>query len=321
MKKPLPALDTDLLLPPVAPDRHHYFENSTSTPFGADAEPALSQAWWLAECALAAYADEAMTRHIFQEAALHVGAPVQGTQHGGQCYVLHDDEKIIITFRGTQALKREHLGGLDAFQDMVGKVMKDMLTDAKVRFAPWTGCSGGRVHRGFAASLEELLPRIVLQVDALLNESPGRKLWLSGHSLGGALATLAADRLNGVRGLHTFGSPQVGDSEFATRFNTPGWRFRNHADVVPWLPGTALGYAHVNGGKYFNRSHELIDEPGPLALLSDGTMGLPAAISAGLDALKQGQFAGGLTPAAINDHAPLMYAVKTWNAHVSSTEA
>lgn len=315
MPKPLPSLDISLLLPPVDSRRYAYFENAASHPF--ECLPALANAWWLAECAFAAYAEAGPARDIFLAAGLRAGAPIHGTLRGGQGYVLSDEEKIIVAFRGSHVLKPEHFYGLAPFHDMVRKVMRDLMTNASVQLVPWAGRSGGRVHRGFAASLEELLPQVVEQVNALRRERPERTLWLTGHSLGAGLATLAADRMEGVDGLHTFGSPQVGDGEFAARFKVPGWRFRNHADAVAWLPGTMLGYVHTSGGKYFNRHDELKNEPGPLVLLADGAMGLPAAAKAALEALLQGQ-SGGLAPEALNDHAPIMYAVKTWNALVSS---
>lgn len=315
MLKPLPSLDVSLLLPPVAADRYAYFANAGAHPFEA-AAPSLHNAWRLAECSFAAYAEPGQARDIFGAAGLRAGPPIHGTLRGGQGYVLSDEEKIIVTFRGSHVLKPEHLSGLAPFHDMVRKVVRDLTTNASVQLVPWSGRSGGRVHRGFAASLEELLPQLIEQVKVLRRERPERRLWLTGHSLGAGLATLAADRLEGVDGLHTFGSPHVGDAAFAARFDVPGWRFRNHADAIAWLPGTLLGYVHTRGGKYFNRHDELIDEPGPLTLLSDGVSGLPAAARASLEALLQGQ-AGALAPEALNDHAPIMYAVKTWNALVS----
>jgi triacylglycerol lipase len=218
-QKTIPAITAGLLLPPVSPERYKYFENEAKHPFDVtSAEPTLLQAWWLAECSLAAYADQAMAEGMFRRGDLKLAgkAPVLGKRFGGQSYVVADDKKIIVVFRGTQVVKSEHVGSIDRLHDTVKKTLRDMLTDAKVKLVPWTGRSGGMVHQGFAESLNEMLPGINERIDALKLEKPERKLWLTGHSLGAALATLAADRIEGVQGLHTAGASAT------TRMRCPG---------------------------------------------------------------------------------------------------
>lgn len=68
---------------------------------------------------------------------------------------------------------------------------------------------------------------------------------LTGHSLGGALATIAAIVLPDVKEAVTFGCPMVGDRAFCEQYQklslkTTRYVYRN--DPVPWLPGTRLGY-------------------------------------------------------------------------------
>jgi triacylglycerol lipase len=68
-------------------------------------------------------------------------------------------------------------------------------------------------------------------------------LVVTGHSLGGALATLLVTDLNATTALKpqawTFASPQVGDAVFAARYgglSTVSWRIYNQVDVVPYFP-------------------------------------------------------------------------------------
>lgn len=76
-------------------------------------------------------------------------------------------------------------------------------------------------------------------------ERKNQEVWLTGHSLGGALAVILAATLreNGVpvHGLYTFGAPRVGDKEFAKQLNRglrnkSHWRVVNEGDLVPHVP-------------------------------------------------------------------------------------
>lgn len=90
----------------------------------------------------------------------------------------------------------------------------------------WCGISGMRTHKGFQRAFASVASQMLSALQAVLNASTGERVIFVGHSLGGALATLAAlyvacklpdlrDRLVVV----TFGAPQVGDGEFVKVFN------------------------------------------------------------------------------------------------------
>lgn len=78
-------------------------------------------------------------------------------------------------------------------------------------------------------------------------------VFTSGHSLGGALATLAALdlkmslNLSDVRVI-TFGSPRVGNHVFTKWFEEvvgPSWRFTHDRDIVPSVPPGYMGFHHL----------------------------------------------------------------------------
>ncbi|WP_094606603.1 hypothetical protein SPSIL_033510 [Sporomusa silvacetica DSM 10669] len=113
-----------------------------------------------------------------------------------------------------------------------------------------------KVHKGFnqfvQAGLTAVLrnPRQVsLSLPDLLLSDPTRKLYLTGHSLGGAAATLAGTRLlsAGVNPeqlkIITFGAPAVGNAAFAAKFdpNLHLVRIVNSGDVVPGVLQTLVG--------------------------------------------------------------------------------
>jgi hypothetical protein len=150
----------------------------------------------------------------------------------------------ILTFRGTE---------LDA---------RDWVTNLNARPIPWP--KGGQTHEGFAAALE----RVWEEVARVLALSQGRLLY-TGHSLGAALATLAASRQS-PHALHTFGSPRVGDAAFAqTLAGLEHRRYVNSCDFVCQLPPEALDYRHAGPGCYLDHHGRLLLAPSPDAVARD----------------------------------------------------
>ncbi|MBX7056973.1 MAG: hypothetical protein K1X75_02830 [Leptospirales bacterium] len=103
-------------------------------------------------------------------------------------------------------------------------------------FMPRPGLSGGSVHRGFARIYSSLRPAPA-ELRALIGGGP---LTVAGHSLGGALATLAALELHAIRPrVYVVGSPRVGDGRFAGLFDRlvpQSWRIENVWDPIVDTP-------------------------------------------------------------------------------------
>ena len=100
----------------------------------------------------------------------------------------------------------------------------------------------GQVHEGFLTLWERLREQVLADLDKL---PPALPLTVTGHSLGGAVALLAAADLGQLyldRPLRpiqvvTFGCPKVGNLDFALNFQAGEvTAVRNFFDVVPWLP-------------------------------------------------------------------------------------
>ena len=200
-----------------------------------------------------------------------------------QVLVAGDDSKIIVAFRGSASLK-------------------DWFTDLDL--APVDG-----VHRGFLWALDAVWPRLndliedykgkaLKFADVATGTRPPRPapgVWFSGHSLGGALANLAAARLafqnRPVSGLYTFGQPRAGLSEWARHFDAEmsgsTFRFVNNNDLVTRIPPRELGFRHTGTLRYFDEHGTLWENISMWRRFLDQVRGrLSDIVSLGLDEIK-----------------------------------
>lgn len=193
------------------------------------------------------------------------------------------DGSALIAFRGTQPDEIRHLA-----------------TNLQAQQTDWTE-SGGRVHAGFAKAARSVLPQIA---DWLAGEGRGHsRLILAGHSLGAALATLAATVLKPAL-MVTVGSPRVGDADFvAALADSHIVRLVDGCDVVTQLPPALSFYAHAGAVTYITCvDGTCVDDPAPSLIEAD--RGLGRARYATEHAWK----AGSVLLRELADHAPINYA-------------
>jgi triacylglycerol lipase len=206
-------------------------------------------AWWLGQAADIAYGKPGEIRRTFESWGLGKFRFINGKRTGTQAFVAGNRKLIIVAFRGTEPKK-----------------IKDWFTDAKVRQVDG-------VHRGFKGALEDVWD----EVEDIIQVFKGRRLsfadvarrtrplaapsvWITGHSLGAALANLAVARMieedSPVAGLYTFGQPRTGSRRWARDFDQDfkdrAFRFVNNNDVVTRVPPRELGYRHVGTLRYFD---------------------------------------------------------------------
>jgi hypothetical protein len=146
-------------------------------------------------------------------------------------------------------------------------ILPQLTTQAK-RDAPIPDCTNCTVHSGFMTSWRNTRCTIIPYVEAALQSYPDYELTLVGHSLGGAVAALAALEFQ-ARGwsphVTTFGEPRVGNKAFNrfidARFNLHAtsaddalYRRVTHADdPVPLLPLEEWGYRMHAGEIYISK--------------------------------------------------------------------
>ena len=100
-----------------------------------------------------------------------------------------------------------------------------------------------KVHQGFWDAYAHCMKDIEAQVDAHI--PPELPLYITGHSLGGALAQIASAVLerDNLAACYTFGSPRVATLDFDGVVKCPHYRVVNSWDLVPSVPGPP--YAHT----------------------------------------------------------------------------
>jgi pimeloyl-ACP methyl ester carboxylesterase len=145
-----------------------------------------------------------------------------------------------LAFRNKITRTRGYLGVCDthavlAFRGSDPVTLQTWMTDLVVSLV---ACSEyqGRVHLGFSS----VLKRTWKKVEKILEESADKPLFLTGHSMGGALAVLTACRLEKMGrapvATYTFGAPRVGDRVFCAGYALPTYRIVNRLDLVPEMP-------------------------------------------------------------------------------------
>jgi triacylglycerol lipase len=151
------------------------------------------------------------------------------------------DTDVIIAFRGTLAFQNDDPQAPSNQQ----LIIEDWLNDAD--FTPQPDPELGLVHAGFKDSFDSLWPGIVQQIKAWQSAGklePKTKVYITGHSKGGALAMLAALKLRvenilPVTEVVTFAAPRVGGTDFAAKYAAQGivgYRYENQDDLVPHVP-------------------------------------------------------------------------------------
>jgi len=127
----------------------------------------------------------------------------------------------------------------------------------------------GEFHRGFFKSLEDVWPALHKRYKKLCQHKT-RPLFLTGHSLGGAMVSIAAAKLiqadQPFVSAYTFGQPRAMNPATARIFNNECdgryFRFHNNNDIVTRVPARVMGYSHVGSYLYIDTDKSIYTEPG-----------------------------------------------------------
>ena len=141
--------------------------------------------------------------------------------------LLDSPENQVLAFRGTACLR-------------------DWMTDVLVKRTSLM--DGMKVHTGFWEAFISVMDQVLAA-----GKRASKPLFITGHSLGGAMAVLAARAIvrNGwqVAGVYTFGGPRIGNAAFARSYDMllgrQTFRIIDEEDIVGRLPSWVFGWRHV----------------------------------------------------------------------------
>lgn len=199
-----------------------------------------------------------------------------------QAFMFKTDQFIVLAFRGSQELKDWRTNFSTRLKQFSIKTTMEPLEE------DWTP-PRGQVHRGFQAAWNSVEDQVLQQIEKWnVGRSAQMPLLLTGHSLGGALATVSAasliKRKFNIQGVYTFGQPRVGDWIFATEISSllkgKVFRFVNNNDIVPHIPPPYLPwnpfrlYVHLGQMLYFDARGNLKMRPNSIVRLIDFLIGL-----------------------------------------------
>jgi len=143
------------------------------------------------------------------------------------------DNVAVLAFRGTEV-----------------NSWKDIKSDLDARF--YKGKGGVKVHSGFSGAFQHVKD----EIRKALQDLESHSLYITGHSLGGALAIIASKEFerDNLAACYTVGSPRVGGEEFVEQIKAPVYRVVNSADGVPrvppsWTVDVVLWFVSLVNGK------------------------------------------------------------------------
>jgi len=167
--------------------------------------------------------------------------------NSAQAAVIEHQNYICLAFRGTNEIE-DWIDNINAFS------VKELF---------------GEFHRGFFESVDDVWKGMKHTLAELQREKR-RPLFITGHSLGGAMATVAASKLihedKPFTSVYTFGQPRAVTRDTSRLFNMECkdryFRFHNNNDIVTRVPARMMGYSHVGTYLYITEEGEIHKDVG-----------------------------------------------------------
>jgi len=156
----------------------------------------------------------------WEEAESQGFSPVLFAKGPHQCLVGNKQGQTFVAFRGTEFSK----GRFD-----------DVWTNLQSRQVRCRGADG-HVHKGYHDGVWALLPALRPMLKG--------EVYLTGHSMGAAMATIAGAIIR-PKAVYAFNSPKCGNQVFAKKYPTTIYRFVSIRDFAQSYPSDTKDWAHV----------------------------------------------------------------------------
>lgn len=190
--------------------------------------------------------------------------------------VIDCSDRIIVAFKGSTSMRNLKTSIQIYHERLLNVVPTDLDNVSELqRLQKIFGRSyeTAKIHKGFAMAYASVSHRVMRSIKRLIDEHP-RPVFLTGHSLGGALATICSldvwIKLRISRRqifVSTFGSPRVGNESFRRIYNSAialHWRIVVDPDMVPKVP--KVGYRHVGKKVVLTPHGHMFIDPSSLEL-------------------------------------------------------
>ena len=180
-----------------------------------------------------------------------VGTFDSGAPTDTQGYVCMHEHFAVLVFRGTT-------GDLDWRTNR--RARRVLLKDNKY---------GIEVHTGFLEAYQAAEARILELIKELPPQLP---VYITGHSLGGALSVIASAAISledgslrdRIAAVYTFGAPRVAKKGFDSLVKAPHYRVHNKSDLVPTVPPAWTGFRHSGDVRFIMTTDRAPDRFNPI---------------------------------------------------------
>lgn len=210
----------------------------------------LVNAWWLSKLSHLAYFERKEIEIHLEKVGLKLFSFF--SKNGSNAFIAASENFAVLSFRGTAIDETDNI-----------------MNDIDIRLTPIT--KNISVHKGFLRSLDQIWPEIKVALEQLKRERI--KIWYTGHSLGGAMATLATNRWKATA-VYVYGSPRVGNRAFCDSVkDQTNYNIINCCDVVTFQPPELLGYQEAGETVFITSKFKLIFSPSSLQVIKERSLG------------------------------------------------
>jgi len=169
------------------------------------------------------------------QATAQTGVDTAATEADGdtQLYYVYNADKVIVAWRGTASV-------FDVGTDLAFRPVSSELCDIN-KTECTTLLPAGKVHTGFWSGYSRVENKFKKEIEDFFDKLVGRQLFISGHSLGGALALIHAAKLKRFNPiLYTYGMPRTFTRDAVMQLSEiTHFRHVNDNDPIPAVPAEA----------------------------------------------------------------------------------